>query len=1697
MSDKKFKQRSDKRFRFIEEVQEETPKATFDLIGRPTTKPNAFIKEEPKKDITPNEFIASVEANKKRIEELRQDYDSYNKEMSSPEAITEALTSPDFPLIGNTGNSVVRLLSAIGSNEENKLRKYGEIAASGLNLGIGVIPPMALISAASPFAKGVTRPIGDAVGLKRTTTDFLTEMGLAAPLGLPVVGGMLGAHGVGEGTKAALKSYTDLPEKDIDLASELAGHLGFFGGMPVGKKVGKGLDKTKKKLDDVVKKDIDKLFGETTLTKSLDGDYVDVSRRTGRTSKPIEKIKAIPKDPKARFEYNQQKQTLDNIEKRVNSKIERGERVDPRILTSRLDKVPKAEAEALYNKILEHNNKIKKPESKEFVLPKEGVGAEKLTDLPDKPIGVKETPPIKPQERVEVKPKEPIVEVPKTEPVAETTPKATEIKAEPVKEIKDNTNYIQSLKESIHSRLQWNKNDTGTQKRKYLKEARDLATKLRQEGVNAKIERAKKGWKLYIDNKPQGKRELGLIERGETVKAKDVEITTPEASKPFKELPKEVRDRQEIISEMFVEANDLPKGIGQKQLEKGVKDIKDNAGKEQSPEAKIVRDVAETIIKEGKEIKIGKGSSKTEFIEPSEIKRVIDEAIERKSIIDESGDTSFNFGANVGEFKLTEPKTPTTKKKPNEQIEMEGLGGRKFPDKPITGKGKGEETTPLFEPTTETKGQIKMFEPTKEGIKPEAPKGSNAVKVEFESGKKAELLLKDADTLQGIKDPIKKIDYGKVEFTKDGKVKWDSFSEIIKDSDRIIKSTQLEQARKNIISKGQQLSAGLDPTILKDYSVIGAYHLETLLRKGIKTKLFDEWSREIVKDLGDNVKPHLVNIWNEANKVEGIQDLKMRGFGKRVAEMEQFKDIKDEIKGSKESYYKEQKQKPLIEEFSNMPDAELNARFKGFIEKAQEIDNTGVIAGLEIINRKIKAGESPIETIQQLNKVGTPLGQIISQFAILKGAKSETLYAILESKMAEKWDTTPNNLTDRTKSLLKERVDEYTRQNKKALEFEKALDKEPTLENLQKLRDLRKEVAGSEGKLAQFINRNIPHSIADTWIAAIKGSLLPLTSLTKNPYWNLFGEFFPKQLNNLWVAPIDYTVSKITGKPRTHYIDGRYYVETAKGLWEGVKQAKDIMLSGNDRFLNEKYEITRSFQPFRALVDLFSKELPANVPLKKSLHYRFGKLLEGTIGMYPTAIFRGLPFGDLPFRVSRERAVTYEMSKLKGEKGEFELFLERPDAKTKTLREYEGERAVFMQSNLISNYLLDFSKKMGDKPYGAMAKLLLTANMPYVKVPTNALFLMADYSLPIIPLAKSVHFGNLAKKGGDMAEFYRRQSYAELGKAITGMTMWAVSDMLVSNNIASGEISTEPKVRGIEYTTKPSRSINLTRLEAYLKGEKLPKTWGKDDLIVDYETLGGMGTTLMIMDEYNKKYRYDDTSTLNKFLNLSTTAVFGGAKFLANQSIAQGIQGFLGALLSNDEKKRERWFNNMADVVSAPLLPSQLAANNRMIQDYIIDRKGDSFGETFLNSVELKNPFKTPENPRYIRDIWGRPVKRPEGVGALQNIFYFFKARTLEDDPVTYEIYDIYTRTEDKGVIPPQVSSSFTRDNKTIKLNKSQHEKLQQYIGEERLTMAKKFLQSDNYLIRSDEYKIKKFEKIYIDGYNRGKDKFIRELLAK
>lgn len=308
---------------------------------------------------------------------------------------------------------------------------------------------------------------------------------------------------------------------------------------------------------------------------------------------------------------------------------------------------------------------------------------------------------------------------------------------------------VQQLKQKIYDNLQYlnDKKMPGSQRTKAKNEAKLQVSELLKAGVAAQLKLSGGKWDLMIDGVKQNKRSLGLVEKAEKVELADIEHK-PEVKKPFKELPMEIRDRQEIIAETFVEAEDLPSGSGEKVLKQGLADIKQNDGKETSPEAMAVRDAAEIIFNNGKRI-IAIAHFPKQELQPEDIWMYVDGQIEEKAIkelnemeeaseeerisaeavIKEADDLEKRLDAadpgernkaigeidQVAENLFGEAEKLGYKKKSifAEQTSFAELAKAKVPDKGITGEGKGEETTPLFQQETEAKGQEKMFEKKK------------------------------------------------------------------------------------------------------------------------------------------------------------------------------------------------------------------------------------------------------------------------------------------------------------------------------------------------------------------------------------------------------------------------------------------------------------------------------------------------------------------------------------------------------------------------------------------------------------------------------------------------------------------------------------------------------------------------------------------------------------------------------------------------------------------------------------------------------------------------------------------------------------------------------------------------------------------------------------------------------------------------
>lgn len=79
---------------------------------------------------------------------------------------------------------------------------------------------------------------------------------------------------------------------------------------------------------------------------------------------------------------------------------------------------------------------------------------------------------------------------------------------------------------------------------------------------------------------------------------------------------------------------------------------------------------------------------------------------------------------------------------------------------------------------------------------------------------------------------------------------------------RVISKEAFDAALKRFTDKSK-LRVGLDPQMIKDATIMGGYLLETGIRKTAKGVVnIADWSVEMIKFMGETIKPHLQSIWD-------------------------------------------------------------------------------------------------------------------------------------------------------------------------------------------------------------------------------------------------------------------------------------------------------------------------------------------------------------------------------------------------------------------------------------------------------------------------------------------------------------------------------------------------------------------------------------------------------------------------------------------------------------------------------------------------------------------------------------------------------------------------------------------------------------------------------------------------------------------
>jgi hypothetical protein len=666
------------------------------------------------------------------------------------------------------------------------------------------------------------------------------------------------------------------------------------------------------------------------------------------------------------------------------------------------------------------------------------------------------------------------------------------------------------------------------------------------------------------------------------------------------------------------------------------------------------------------------------------------------------------------------------------------------------------------------------------------------------------------------------------------------------------------------------------------------------------------------------------------------------------------------------------------------------------------------------------------------------------------------------------------------------RIFELSDKIQEADNFGEETEKNFTQENVKKYLELKNEQKKAINELSDLLNEYKPKNVWDTLGTILQGNLLSPISIVTNVYSNSLLQ--PLRFVSRGIANVlDMGISKAFNRPRKIDIAAAnkgYWNGTKEGLAEGFRQLK----SGNDVEEMQNLEISRGFKPLRSLVKgLDPKE-------SQAVSERVNNLIEGTFGMPAEGVFRLLNLGDKPFLRAAELAKAYELAELKGLKGdELNKFLLFPDKESAQLIKEAGEEATFKSSDgagqLASNMVTSINNYLWKIPVvGGPLKLFLRTQIPFVKTPINIISETFDYALPALSMTKSLYYGGKVKD--------REKALTYLGKATVGLILQATIDKLLEDGIISGEPEKDKSERGLQYEAFPPYGINVSALYRSMNGGD-PKMQ-KGDKWMAYNKTGVFYTIAAMRANMSKQEKEDEKEFSGKLINVlkeNASALPEAGNAALESSFLQGANTLLNAI-KGDEYEQNKWAANTFRAITSIPIPNTINSISRAERQNLLELNDPNLMTTFGNVLKDKL-FMADDIPSKI-DFWGDPIKQTPGGSANKYIYHFFdvtKTRDISADPLSYEIFKLWKKTENKDVIPSIPGKTINVDDVKIKLNPKQYEELQKQIGKARKELTTAYINSPAYQTDSDEEKIGNLKDAYDEGYEEGKDFFVNQVL--
>jgi hypothetical protein len=945
-----------------------------------------------------------------------------------------------------------------------------------------------------------------------------------------------------------------------------------------------------------------------------------------------------------------------------------------------------------------------------------------------------------------------------------------------------------------------------------------------------------------------------------------------------------------------------------------------------------------------------------------------------------------------------------------------------------------------------------------------------------------------------------------------------------------------------IKESSKRVSTGLDPEVLAAYAVKGSI----VIGRGVRN--FGVWSGEMVKQFGEEIRPHLKDIWSRAKSyaedeakiqmetqeyiqrreeaVSGGGPTVMRGVSERLAEQAG--------EGTAKEYYI---QADELVRRKSLSDVEVNEwtesltpeQAKAEYEKAifaPASDEKTAAVKVKLAARRLtdlEAAGDDAGYAQVVNEVAreiTVAAQVLRDARFLYKATPKGFTTLLE-KVAEGKNIKikPEKIAE-IEGQFKDFTEAGKKSEAKELEVVNAQSEAEFNTAIKDLKKLRKDGFKKQNTLDKSVGGIWPKSGREELIPTLmKGNLLTTMSVATNLAQNILKGTFLDVPQKLIRGQYSKAKSLLTGE-QPEYVFGLeqavlYYATLAREAPELVRNLFRTALRQPlpaDRPVNIM-EIRSSLNPMaalRRLKGLYNKE-----DLQYEGDYGFKEAikdsLEGTTGVTADIMFDLLTATDRPFRQAVMISEASGMARKLGLKGlEHEKFVKLPQRgiekwarenikdpakraeEIKSLKqeledavaEGLGESEVTIAGKNVTRGVSTFLRNIAKS--NPISSLLVYANAPYVRFPLN--FAVSAFKLAN-PEVAMVSFLNNAARGNS------KKAATDFSIFASGVALAYAGAYLYDKGVIQTTDSPQTKAQKLSGEIGRAGSINLSKLKRIVNGESSDTMPG--DNIQRLDRLGLIGVAILAEADKQealkkKKLLTGDVSFADAMISrMSQLPV--SLSYTLNQTFAKGVAGVVDAL-TQGEQKMEKLLKNTFSASLSLVMPNEMAAISRAISDYTPNLDDPKFMKTLENAVRQR--FGMTGDLPVKRGFWGEKVtSTPEGANPIAYHFFdFTKQRKLPSVPATMEIIRLFEKTQDNRIIPSEVQDKITIKGTSYRLSAQDHERYQELVGGERLNRVNKLIDSPSYQSASVDRKADRYAKAIDRGARMGERKFLQEL---